>query len=194
MAAALSPAPLARRRFYAFGTRAGVNRRPSWTLSVTKVGSIGWISLAGLCSVADREAVANGANNLSGRWAKSVPKFSGRERGGLGDVMPISAPFSWVMSPITPQRVRGRAAWCQSGHDGKGWVAFGRRIAIAYLSKRFGRYGASMLFSGVTRLSSGAALAQVWMDHICCRPVAASAFRLTLKDGAEPWLGAPGPE
>ena len=40
----------------------------------------------------------------------------------------------------------------------------------------------------------GPALGQVWMDHICLRPAAASGFRLTLKDGAEPSLGAPGPE
>ena len=69
-----------------------------------------------------------------------------------------------------------------------------RRIAIAYASNGGGGYRASMLFPGVTRLLRRAALAQVWIDHICCRPAAASAFRLTLKDGAEPSLGAPGPE
>jgi hypothetical protein len=37
-------------------------------------------------------------------------------------------------------------------------------------------------------------LAQVWTDHICLRPLAASGFRLTLNEGAEPSLGAPGPE
>jgi hypothetical protein len=45
-----------------------------------------------------------------------------------------------------------------------------------------------------THLMQRAALAQVWMDHICVRPAAASGFRLTLKDGAEPSLGASGPE
>jgi len=45
-----------------------------------------------------------------------------------------------------------------------------------------------------TRLMQRAKLAQVWMDHICFQPAAASGFRLTLKDGAEPSLGTPGPE
>jgi len=46
----------------------------------------------------------------------------------------------------------------------------------------------------VTRFVRRFAMAQVWMDHICLRPAAASGFRLTLKEGAEPSLGAPGPE
>jgi hypothetical protein len=61
-------------------------------------------------------------------------------------------------------------------------------------SKELEAVGGSVLASVVTRLMRRATLAQVWMDHICFRPAAASGFRLTLKDGAEPSLGAPGPE
>jgi hypothetical protein len=54
--------------------------------------------------------------------------------------------------------------------------------------------GGSVLASVVTRLMGRGTSAQVWMDHICFRPAAASGFRLALKDGAEPSLGRPGPE
>jgi hypothetical protein len=49
-------------------------------------------------------------------------------------------------------------------------------------------------FSLVTRAGQLDCLAQVWIDHMCLRPVVASAFRLTLNEGAEPSLGTPGPE
>ena len=64
-----------------------------------------------------------------------------------------------------------------------------RQIVIGYR-----HCGGSILRFDVTRLVRRFAMAQVWMDHICLRPAAASGFRLTLKDGAEPSLGAPGPE
>ena len=188
---ALSPASLARRRFYPFGTRAGVNRRLSGTPSVTKVGSIGWISLAGLCSVADREAVANDANNLSG-GRQSESSAAASEVHWRCDAHLDAALLDYV--PHHAAAVAGRTARCPSGHDTKDWVAFSWRIAIAYPSKRVGGVWCIDVIFGRHALIARNCCGSVWMDHICCRPAAASAFRLTLKDGAEPSLGAPGPE
>jgi len=108
--------------------------------------------------------------------------------------MPILVPLSWMMWSTMRQRMPGRPGRRQLASDGKGWVGLMLVDGHAHPSKRVGGYGASIMFSGVTRRWPGAALAQVWMDHMCFRPVAASGFRLTLKDGAEPSLGAPGPE
>jgi hypothetical protein len=109
-------------------------------------------------------------------------------------VMPISMRLSWMMFPTTPQQSRAVLRGAHRGTTRKtGSHSAGGLRSRTHRNGSEG-YGALMLFSGVTRLLRGAAVAQVWMDHICCRPATASAFRLTLKDGAEPSLGAPGPE
>jgi hypothetical protein len=104
-------------------------------------------------------------------------------------------PLLWVMSPTTFHLTPRRPACRQSARGGEGWVASNWQYAIAEGSKRVGGNGGKfMLVSLVTLAAQPGCLAQVWMDHICLRPLAASGFRLTLNDGAEPSLGEPGPE
>ena len=100
----------------------------------------------------------------------------------------------WVISPTTLQRVPRVSACRQSARGGEGWVASSWQYAIAEGSKRVGWNGTCIWFSLVTRAVQPGSSAQVWTDHICLEPPAASGFRLTLNEGAEPSLGASGPE
>ena len=174
---ALSPAPLLQRLLYLVCTpeQSGAAGHP--------LRSIGWFSTERLWAAADRAAVR--------QWAKSLPKFCVREETRIGEVMRFSTPLSSMMLPrrIGPEPSRD-TDWRRTETA----VAPSRRIALVYASERSGIIGGSILCSDVTPLIRGPALGQVWMDHICFRPAAASGFRLTLKDGAEPSLGAPGPE
>ena len=67
-------------------------------------------------------------------------------------------------------------------------------IANGDLVDAFGTWVADVVDGRLTISSAPRFFAQVWMDHICWRPLAASGFRLTLNEGAEPSLDAPGPE
>ena len=69
-------------------------------------------------------------------------------------------------------------------------IEFSRVANNRNVGRLRGRDGAGQL----TISSAPRFFAQVWMDHICLRPLAASGFRLTLNEGAEPSLGARGPE
>jgi hypothetical protein len=101
----------------------------------------------------------------------------------------------WVMSPTTFHLTPRRPACRQSARGGEGCVASSWQYAIAEGSKRVGGNGGKFIcVSLVVRAVQPGCLAQVWMDHICLRPLAASGFRLTLNEGVEPSLGTPGPE
>jgi hypothetical protein len=110
-------------------------------------------------------------------------------------VMCSLTPLLWVMSPTTFHLTPRRPACRQSACGGK--AGSRQACCVPLRSCRSGLEGmvvSSRWFSLVTRAGQPDCLAQVWMDHICLRPLAGSRFRLTLNEGAEPSLGTPGPE
>jgi hypothetical protein len=133
-------------------------------------------------------------------------------------VMCSLTPPSWVMSPTTSSEPRGvrrvanrpaagkaesRQACCVPLRSCRSWLEGTVRSCWAPSSRiRFSRSRTieapvDWARDGPGQLTSSSVprfFAQVWMDQICLRPLAGSGFRLTLNEGAEPSLGAPGPE
>lgn len=121
------------------------------------------------------------ANNLGGRWVRSLLKFCVRERGGLGDEMLTLSAI--LVDDVAVRATRGKAGLSQTGG----------------LPSRTPRTGAEAIVHRCCFPASRAYCAELlWLrcgltTYAVGRPLHRGSG-LALKDGAEPSLGAPGPE